>query len=86
MVQFLVEPIATEISDHQVDIDADVSRYLSDIFLILKHPGVCSLPYPGKGNQNGEKIKRKGIDEAAIIGEIIDEPKERIIVRLAAKK
>jgi len=33
-----------------------------------------------------ERLKEKGIDEATIIGEIIDEPKERIIVRLAAKK
>jgi len=72
---------------HQVDIDPDVSRYLSDIFFDPQTSGGLLVAVPEeKANKMVERLKEKGIDEATIIGEIIDEPKERIIVRLAAKK
>ncbi|MFZ2798828.1 MAG: AIR synthase-related protein, partial [Syntrophorhabdus sp.] len=66
---------------------ADVSRYLSDIFFDPQTSGGLLVAVPGeKAIKMVKRLKEKGIDEAAIIGEIIDEPKERIIVRLAAKK
>jgi len=72
---------------HQVDIDPDVTRYLSDIFFDPQTSGGLLVAVPAeKANKMVERLKEKGIGEAAIIGEIIDEPKERIIVRLAAKK
>lgn len=72
---------------HQVDTDPDVSRYLSDIFFDPQTSGGLLVAVPEeKANKMVERLKEKGIDEATIIGEIIDEPKERIIVRLAAKK
>ena len=72
---------------HQVDIDADVSRYLSDIFFDPQTSGGLLIAVPEeKANRMVKRLKEKGIDEAAIIGEITDEPKERIIVRLSGKK
>ena len=71
---------------HQVDIDPDVSLYLSDIFFDPQTSGGLPIAAPEKkANKTIKRLKEKGIDEAVIIGEIIDEPKERIKVQLSGK-
>jgi len=68
---------------HQVDIDPDVSRYLSDIFFDPQTSGGLLIAVPEeKADSVVIRLQDRGIDEAAIIGEVVNEPKERIKVVL----
>lgn len=66
---------------HQVDIDPGVSRYLSDIFFDPQTSGGLLIAAP---EENAVKmvteLRARGIDEAAIIGEVVDDPNERIML------
>ncbi len=64
---------------HMVDIDPDVSPFLSDIFFDPQTSGGLLIAVPGeKAREMLEKLRENGVDEAAAIGEFIDQPTERI--------
>lgn len=66
---------------HQVDIDPDVSPYFLDILFDPQTSGGLLIAVPGeKAERMVKRLKERGIDEAAIIGEVVNEPKERIVV------
>jgi len=66
---------------NQVDIDPNVSPYLSDILFDPQTSGGLLIAVPGeKAEKMVKRLKGKGIEEAAIIGKVVDEPKERIVV------
>jgi len=68
---------------HQVDIDPDVSPYLSDILFDAQTSGGLLIAVPReKAEKMVKRLKERGIDEAAIIGEVVNDPKERIVVAL----
>ncbi len=66
---------------HQVDIDPDVSPYLSDIFFDPQTSGGLLIAAPReKAQKMVERLKQRGVDEATIIGEVVNESRERIKV------
>jgi len=66
---------------NQVDIDPNVSPYLSDILFDPQTSGGLLIAVPGeKAEKMVKRLNGKGIEEAAIIGKVVDEPKERIVV------
>jgi len=68
---------------HQVDIDPGVSPYLSDILFDAQTSGGLLIAVPReKAEKMVKRLKERGIDEAAIIGEVIKDSKERIVVTL----
>ena len=68
---------------HQVDIDPDISPYLLDILFDPQTSGGLLIAVPGeKAEKMVKRLKERGIDEAAIIGEVVNEPRERIAVKL----
>jgi len=68
---------------HQVDIDPAVSPYLSDIlFDPQTSGGLLIAATTEKAGKMIKRLKERGIEEAALIGEVVDDPKERIIVVL----
>jgi selenide,water dikinase len=68
---------------HQVDIDPDVSPYLLDILFDPQTSGGLLIAVPGeKAEKMVKRLKERGIDEATIIGKVVNEPKERIVVAL----
>jgi selenide,water dikinase len=66
---------------HQVDIDPDVSPYFLDILFDPQTSGGLLIAVPGENAEKMVKrLKERGIDEATIIGKVVNEPKERIVV------
>lgn len=69
---------------HQVDIDPDASPYLSDILFDAQTSGGLLIAVPKeKAERMVKRLKERGIDEATIIGDVVNDPKERIVVRLS---
>jgi len=68
---------------HQVDIDPTVSPYLLDILFDPQTSGGLLIAVPGKkAEKMVNRLKKRGIDEATIIGEVVNDPKGRIVVAL----
>ena len=68
---------------HQVDIDPDASPYLSDILFDAQTSGGLLIAVSGKKAERMlKRLEERGIDEAAMIGEVINDHKERIVVKL----
>jgi len=68
---------------HQVDIDPGVSPYLSDILFDPQTSGGLLIAVPAeKADKMIKTLKERGVEEAAVIGEVVNEPKERIVVVL----
>lgn len=64
---------------HQVDIDPDVSRFLSDIFFDPQTSGGLLVAVSQeKAEKLVTRLRERGIDEAAIIGQVVNDPEERI--------
>ena len=66
---------------NQVDVDQKVSPYLMDVLFDPQTSGGLLMAVPQE--RTGEMLKRlkeKGIEEAAIIGEVVNDPRERIVV------
>ena len=67
---------------NMVDIGEEVPDYLVDIFFDPQTSGGLLISVPSdKGEELLQNLHRHGINEAAIIGEVLAEPKGRIIVR-----
>lgn len=67
----------------QVDIDPAVSPYLSDILFDPQTSGGLLIAAPTeKAGKMIKRLKERGIEEAALIGEVVDDHKERIAVVL----
>ena len=68
---------------HQVDIDPEASPYLSDILFDAQTSGGLLIALPKeKAETMVRRLKERGIAEAAIIGEVVNDSKERIVVTL----
>ena len=66
---------------HQVDIDPAVSPFLMDILFDPQTSGGLLIAVPGdKTEKMFRRLHEKGIDEAAIIGEVVNDLRERIVV------
>lgn len=64
---------------HRVDIDPGISPYLLDIFFDPQTSGGLLIAVPGDKAENMvKKLKERGIGEANMIGEVINDPAERI--------
>lgn len=64
---------------HMVDTDQDVSPFLQDILFDPQTSGGLLIAVPGeKAREMLEKLREKGVSEAAVIGEFTDQPEERI--------
>ena len=67
---------------NMVDIDQGVPQYLADILFDPQTSGGLLISVPErKASRLLERMHEEGITEAAIIGEVVAEPKGRIIVR-----
>ncbi len=67
----------------QVDIDPAVLPYLSDILFDPQTSGGLLIAAPTeKAGKMIKRLKERGIEEAALIGEVVDDHKERIAVVL----
>ena len=67
---------------NMVDIGEEVPDYLVDIFFDPQTSGGLLISVPSdKGEELLQNLHRHGINEAAIIGEVLAEPQGRIIVR-----
>jgi len=67
---------------NMVDIGKEVPDYLVDIFFDPQTSGGLLISVPSdKGEELLQNLHRHGINEAAIIGEVLAEPQGRIIVR-----
>jgi selenide,water dikinase len=65
-----------------VEIASEVPTYLADILFDPQTSGGLLIAVPsGKTTSLLERMHREGIEEAAIIGEVVAEPKCRILVR-----
>ncbi len=63
----------------QVDIDPGISPYLSDILFDPQTSGGLLIAVPGgKAENMVKKLGERGIGEASTIGEVINDPSERI--------
>ena len=66
---------------HQVDIDPAVSPFLMDILFDPQTSGGLLIAVPGEKTEKMlRRLHEKGIDEAAIIGEVVNDLRERIVV------
>jgi selenide,water dikinase len=66
---------------NRVDIVSGVSPYLIDILFDPQTSGGLLIAVSEeKAEKMVKRLKAEGIDEAAIIGRVVDEPKERIVV------
>ena len=66
---------------NQVDADQKVSHYLMDVLFDPQTSGGLLMAVPQeRSGQMLKRLKEKGIEEAAIIGEVVNDPKERIVV------
>jgi selenide,water dikinase len=66
---------------NQVDIDPNFSPYLLDILFDPQTSGGLLIAVPKeKAEKMVKRLKEKGIEEAAVIGRVVDDPKEKIIV------
>ena len=64
---------------HRVDVDPGISPYLLDIFFDPQTSGGLLIAVPGDKAENMvKKLKERGIGEANMIGEVINDPAERI--------
>jgi selenide,water dikinase len=66
---------------HMVDFASTVNRVLQDVLFDPQTSGgllICVAPEKAEGLVNA--LKAKGVQDAAMVGEVIAEPKERIIV------
>jgi selenide,water dikinase len=69
---------------HQVDIDPKASPYFVDILFDAQTSGGLLIAVAGeKAETMVKRLKERGIDEAAIIGEVVNDPRERILVTLS---
>jgi selenide,water dikinase len=65
-----------------VDIDSSVPQYLADILFDPQTSGGLLISVPeGKASRLLERLHEEGVTEAAVIGEVVAEPKGKIIVR-----
>jgi selenide,water dikinase len=66
---------------NQVDIDPNASPYLLDILFDPQTSGGLLIAVPKeKAEKMVKRLKEKGIEEAAVIGRVVDDPKEKITV------
>jgi len=66
---------------HQVDVDPGVSPYLLDILFDPQTSGGLLIAVPEeKAEKMVRRLKERGIEEAATIGEVVNDPRERIAV------
>ena len=66
---------------NQVDIDTHLSPYLSDLFFDPQTSGGLLIALPqAKADELVKRLKEEGIEEATLIGKVVDNPKERILV------
>jgi selenide,water dikinase len=66
---------------HQVDIDPAVSPFLMDILFDPQTSGGLLVAVPREKTEKMlKRLHEKGIDEAAIIGEVVNDLRERIVV------
>lgn len=69
---------------HQVDVAPGVSPYLLDILFDPQTSGGLLIAVPAeRAERMVKRLKETGIDEAAIIGEVVNDPRERIAVVLS---
>jgi len=69
---------------HQVDIDPKISPYLIDLLFDPQTSGGLLIAVPGeKAEKMIKRLKERGVDDAAIIGEVVNDTKERIMVVLS---
>jgi selenide,water dikinase len=67
---------------HMVEIEPDVSEFLADILFDPQTSGGLLISVPAeKASMLLKKLHSDGIDEAAIIGEVVDNPREKIVVK-----
>ena len=67
---------------NKVDIDPAQSPYLIDILFDPQTSGGLLIAVPGKKAQKMVKrLRKEGIEDAAIIGEVMEDSEERILVR-----
>lgn len=67
---------------NMIELGNDVPQYLSDILFDPQTSGGLLISVPAlQAESLLGKMRQEGVDEAAIIGEIIAEPKGKIIVR-----
>lgn len=68
---------------HQVDVDPGVSPYLLDILFDPQTSGGLLIAVPEeKAEKMVRRLKERGIEEATIIGEVVNDPKEKIAINL----
>ena len=66
----------------RLDLNPELSIYITDVFFDPQTSGGLLIAIPEKKAHELEKrLKQEGIQDAAIIGEVFDDPKERIFVR-----
>ncbi len=69
---------------HLVDVDRGVSPVLLDLLFDPQTSGGLLIAVPEeKANKMLKKLRERGVEEATIIGEVVSEPKERIVVQNA---
>jgi selenide,water dikinase len=67
---------------NMVDIDSSVPQYLADILFDPQTSGGLLISVPKlKASKLLERLQKEGVPEAVVIGEVVAEPKGRIIVR-----
>lgn len=67
---------------NKVDIDTKTSPYIIDILFDPQTSGGLLIAVPGKKAQKMVKrLREEGIEDAAIIGEVVEETRERIVVK-----
>jgi len=67
---------------NQVDIDSALSPYLIDILFDPQTSGGLLIAVSGKKAQEMVKrLRKEGIEDAAIIGKVVNDTQERIVVK-----
>jgi selenide, water dikinase len=70
-----------EFRECMIDIDASVDRIIQDVLFDPQTSGGLLIGVdPGRAHDLVVELKDKGIDAAAVIGEVTDGPRERIVV------
>lgn len=66
---------------NKVDIDTKISPYIIDILFDPQTSGGLLIVVPEeKAGELVKRLRKEGIEDAAIIGEVVDDPEERIVV------